>query len=106
MGPGRRAGGARGRPGAPAGSWQDGLAGPVSRPGSPSPRQHQTLRPLYTRCGDAFPGTPPTAGAAANFKAYSPLPRASRQPPGLREGALGPWLYAPGVGGEAWRVDR
>ncbi|XP_032970372.1 collagen alpha-1(I) chain-like [Rhinolophus ferrumequinum] len=66
-------------------------------PGSPSPRQYQTLRLLCTRRGaEDFPRTKPTAGVAANFTAYNPLPCPSCQPPGLRESAFGAWLYVLG----------
>lgn len=94
-------------PRGPAGSWEGGQAGSISRPGSPSPRRHQTLRPLCTRRdAEDFPRTKPTAGVAANFTAYNPLPFPSCQPPGLREDAFGAWLYVLGVGGEGWGLDR
>lgn len=95
-------------PRGPAGSWRGGQAGSISWPGSPSPRGHQTLRPLRTgRGAEDFPRTQLTAGVAANFRAYNPhLPPASCQPPGLREGAFGAQLYALGVEREEWGMDR
>lgn len=94
MGPGLRAGGARGRPGAGQAAGKAGRRAASLGPGAPPPRGQQTGRPFCTSRGaEDFPRlcprTKPTAGVAANFTAYSP-PK-SCQPPGLQKSASGAW---------------
>lgn len=84
MGPGLRAGGARGRPGAGQAAGKAGKQAASLGPGAPPPRGQQTGRRFCTgRGAEDFPRLcpriKPTAGVAANFTAYSPPNRASPQ---------------------------
>lgn len=77
MGPGLRAGGARGRPGAGQAAGKAGRQAASLGPGAPPPRGQQTGRRFCTSRGaEDFPRlcprTKPTAGVVANFTAYSP----------------------------------